>query len=77
MIVVLADKLSNLRSIHRDYGLVGDLLWERFNQKDKRMHAWYYRAIADALSSFSGEPAYDEYCRLVESVFTEDDSARL
>lgn len=29
--LALADKLSNLRSIARDYQAVGDELWERFH----------------------------------------------
>jgi (p)ppGpp synthase/HD superfamily hydrolase len=34
-ILVLSDKLSNIRTMNRDYTLVGDKLWDRFNQKDK------------------------------------------
>ena len=48
--LALADKLSNLRSIYRDVCNIGDAVWERFNVKDKNMHAWMYRSIANALS---------------------------
>ena len=34
-LVALADKLSNARSLKRDYQIVGDKLWQRFNMKDK------------------------------------------
>ena len=34
-IIVLADKLSNLRCTARDYFLLGDQIWERFNEKKK------------------------------------------
>jgi myo-inositol-1(or 4)-monophosphatase len=67
--LVLADKLSNIRAINRDYTLIGEKLWERFNQKDKKMHGWYYRSVAEALSDLSDTTAYNEFCRLVESTF--------
>lgn len=47
--LVLADKLSNLRSIARDYAAIGDDLWPRFNAP-KEKQAWYYNGILDALS---------------------------
>lgn len=69
MIVVLADKLSNIRAIQRDFLSVGDFIWQRFNQKDKQMHAWYYRAVGSALSDLSRFSAYTEYMELVGKVF--------
>ena len=68
-IIVLADKLSNIRAIYNDYSRIGDEVWERFNQKDKKMQEWYYRAIANSLLSLSQHTAYQEYCRLVDMVF--------
>lgn len=66
----LADKLSNMRDIDRDYPVVGDELWNRFRMKDKRMIGWYYKGIRDALKGrFAGVPAFEEYCRLVEKNF--------
>ena len=47
--LILADKLSNLRAISRDYAALGDALWERFNAP-KEKQAWYYNGILDALS---------------------------
>ena len=49
-ILCLGDKLSNLRDMSNDYEDAGDELWERFNQKDKHMHEWYYREIFKILS---------------------------
>ncbi len=46
--LVLADKVSNLREMYRDYEKIGDTLWERFNA-DADMQAWYYSGIQDAL----------------------------
>ena len=68
--VCLGDKLSNIRSIQRDYVRCGDGLWQRFNQKDPAEHAWYYRTIADVLKDDLGETeAWHEYASRVESVF--------
>jgi myo-inositol-1(or 4)-monophosphatase len=68
-ILTLADKLSNLRAIDRDFGVLGDALWRRFNQPDKGMHAWYYRSIRDALAPLRDTAAFQEYSKLVDGVF--------
>lgn len=66
----LADKLSNMRDISRDYPVEGENLWNRFRMKDKRRIGWYYKGIRDALSKqFEGIDAYEEYCRLVNRIF--------
>ena len=62
--IVLSDKLSNIRSIHQDMTIRGDDIWERFNQKDKKKHEWYYRKIATTISELSEHTAYQEFCRL-------------
>ncbi len=69
--ITLGDKLSNIRAMHRDYLAIGDELWDRFNQKDKAEHAWYYKSIAGLLADFSGFPVYEEYVELVNKVFGE------
>ena len=68
-ILALGDKLSNMRCTARDYLVVGDQVWQRFNEKRKEMHAWYYRGIADALVELSGNLYYEEYIMLCEKVF--------
>ena len=71
-LLALADKLSNIRAIQRDYEALGDELWNRFNQKDPREHGWYYGSLAEV---FSGEPelkntqACREYADRVKAVF--------
>jgi len=67
--LTLGDKLSNMRSIYRDYSVLGDDLWQRFNQKDKNEHFWYYKSIADCLADLSEYHAYHEYCDLVDKTF--------
>ena len=70
-ILALADKLSNIRAIHRDQNTVGDQLWERFNEKDKSKHGWMYRQVALALSELSDTFAWQEYDELVRKTFEE------
>ena len=67
--LALADKLANLRAVYRDQCIIGDKVWERFNEKDKNMHAWMYRSIAKALEELRDHPMWQEYNRLVEEVF--------
>ena len=69
-LVCLGDKLSNMREIYRDYTKLGDDLWQRFNQKDKREHGWYYSEIYRILrAEFGDVPVIREYAELLEKVF--------
>ena len=70
-ILALADKLSNMRAIHRDQKTIGDQLWERFNEKSKEKHGWMYRQVAEALSELKDTFAWQEYDRLVRKTFEE------
>lgn len=70
-ILALADKLSNMRAIHRDQQIVGDVLWQRFNEKRKEKHGWMYRQVAEALSELSDTFAWQEYDELVKDTFEE------
>jgi len=50
LLVSLADKLFNARSILLDYRRVGDAVWERFHAgRDDQV--WYYRQLADIFMS--------------------------
>ena len=69
-IVCFGDKLANLRELARDYARQGDTLWERFNQKDKSRHAWYYRSLGEIFRRTFGPTAgVREYTELIQSVF--------
>ena len=68
-ILALGDKLSNMRSTARDYLVLGDDIWQRFNEKDKRKHAWYYWGIAHALKELESHVYYQEYIMLCRNVF--------
>jgi myo-inositol-1(or 4)-monophosphatase len=68
----IGDKLANMRSIYRDYKVEGHALWQRFNQKDAREHAWYYRSILKLTERISYTSAWIEYKALTDIVFGEE-----
>jgi (p)ppGpp synthase/HD superfamily hydrolase len=67
--VALADKLSNMRQIARDYAVQGDALWKVFHIHDPKEHAWHYRGLVESLSDLRGTEAFEEFSALVERVF--------
>ena len=67
-IAVLADKLSNMRSIYRDYQIMQEELWKKFNA-DKKWQHWYYQSIADALSQVRYTSEFKEYEKLIKKTF--------
>ena len=48
LLVSVADKLDNARSMLRDYHEHGPSLWERFTVKDPHDHLWYYGELLKA-----------------------------
>lgn len=70
--LVLADSLSNLRSMELDYELIGDELWERFNAP-KEKQSWYYFGMNEALSDFANDVEirefYQEMTKLCEKLY--------
>lgn len=67
--VALGDKLSNMRAIARDYAEKGDELWSLFRIKDPQVHAWRYRALADAMRELSDTFAFKEFEQLIYKTF--------
>lgn len=69
-IIAIADKLSNMRAISRDYAREGETVFLRFHQQDKRMHAWYYRSCAAQMEGELGlTQAFCELTMLIDRVF--------
>lgn len=67
LMVAIADKLDNIRSIREDLALRGELTWSRFKRgRDKQ--AWYYRSLSAA---FSKQMSNDTGRRLA-SLFEEE-----
>jgi (p)ppGpp synthase/HD superfamily hydrolase len=48
LLVSVADKLDNARSMLRDYHEHGPTLWERFTVKNSDDHLWYYDGLLKA-----------------------------
>lgn len=68
--IALADKLSNMRDINRDYPVAGEELWQRFRMKDKATIGWYYKGVRDALEqTYKDTEAFQEYCELIRKNF--------
>ena len=72
-LIVCADKLSNARSMIREYGELGETLWERFNAGFEEQK-WYYSGLVAALQDLEGYPMYQELRRVVEQIFFEEAS---
>ena len=70
-IIVLSDKLSNMRALYRGKLRLGDGMWQYFHQRDPERHRWYYRALAEALAPLRDTPAWREYDWLIAQVFGE------
>ncbi|MBD3421247.1 MAG: HD domain-containing protein [Chitinivibrionales bacterium] len=45
LLVIFADKLNNLRSIHAEFNKVNEKVWQRFH-RGRQQQAWYYHELA-------------------------------
>lgn len=72
VVIALADKLENLRSIVEDLEAMGEAMWSRFNA-DKARQAWYYRELAavftERLTAPPGSRLARRFADLVQQVF--------
>ena len=70
--LVLADKLSNIREMAQDMAKDGDNMWKRF-KRGKDAQKWYYELGAECLKAMDNyndtKWAYDEFEALVKEVF--------
>ena len=67
LLVSAADKLYNAQSILRDYRIVGDSVWERF-QGGKEGTLWYYRELVAAYRKTEITPIIDELDQVVSNL---------
>ena len=66
-LVSAADKLHNVWSILKDYRLLGDAVWERFQgRKDGTL--WYYRSLVKAFHTAGSTPLVEEFERVVDEL---------
>lgn len=75
--IMLADKVSNMRSTVRDFRESGSDIWQKFNMTDEAQQAWYYKSVAHVLRDLSYLPAYQEYVYMLEEVFEGVDTPEL
>ena len=69
LLVSVADKLDNARSMLRDYHEHGPALWERFTVKNPDDHLWYYDGLLDAYRKRGLDSwMVDELGRVVEEL---------
>ena len=67
LLVAVADKLHNARSINVDLRIEGNEIWDRFNG-GKDGSIWYYRKLAAIFSRHLPGPLTDEYLRTVDEM---------
>lgn len=64
--IMLGDKLSNLRASKKDFDKCGVEMWNKFNMKDINEQKWYFGEILNVLSDFNDSEYYKEleeiYC---------------
>ncbi len=65
----LGDKLSNMRTLHRQFAKDGLSVFRQFNTPGPADQARYYGEVLRLLAPLAGVPAYEEYCRLYHGVF--------
>jgi (p)ppGpp synthase/HD superfamily hydrolase len=72
LVVAIADKLDNIRSIREDLELRGEQTWTRFN-RGREKQAWYYRGLSrvfgERLDGEAGRRLAAEFEREVRLVF--------
>lgn len=67
LLVSVADKLHNARSILHDYRIIGDNIWQRFQGK-KDGTLWYYRSLVNAFLPTFPHPLTQELDRVVSEL---------
>lgn len=70
--LALGDKLSNIRAMYRDYQVIGEELWQRFNQKNPVCQGMYYGLLANVFAAddqLRETQAFREYMELCSGLF--------
>ena len=67
VLVSLADKLHNARSLLAVYRSIGEQVWERFNG-GKRGMLWYYRSLVEIFQERSDSQMVGEFKNIVSEI---------
>ena len=71
LMVICADKLSNISDIAADYQALGEVVWERFGRgyEDQK---WYYRSLAEVFARHTSKSGiFSEFIDIVNQVFVD------
>ena len=68
-IIYLSDKLSNIRSLYRDYKVNGIDAFNKFNIKDINTQSWFYYEVLNHLNDLNNTEAYNELKEKVNYIF--------
>lgn len=69
LMVICADKLSNVSSIASDLQTHGDILWTRFN-RGYDQQKWYYCGLAEIFAMHTDKSnLFADYIKIVDQVF--------
>lgn len=66
--LVLADKLANIRSLYSDLSRFGERVWYKFNQPREKQD-WFYSKMIDALASLQMNPDTMDYYWELNSIY--------
>lgn len=67
-LLTCADKLSNIRSMIKDYNNIGNDLWKKFNAGCSEQK-WYYEGLVLSLNELANYKMYKEFTALVSQLF--------
>lgn len=70
-LLVLADKLANLKDLDESIRKDGDMIWTRF-KRGKKEQAWFFNELINACDSLKDKDIYKEYVYYVNKLFKEE-----
>ena len=68
ILVSLADKLDNARTMLRDFRAHGGELWQRFTVQDPQLHLWYYRSLLEVYTDRVDNWMVDELREVIDAL---------
>lgn len=68
-IIYLSDKLSNIRSLYREYKTIGLEAFNKFNVTSISDQSWFYFSVLNELSELNDTDAYKELKEKVKEIF--------
>jgi len=69
LMIICADKLSNISSIWDDFVKYSDAIWGRFN-RGKEQQKWYYTSLAKVFEKhIDKSPLFEKYIKMVQKIF--------